>query len=201
MIAFLKGTLVRKKPTSILLDVRDVGYELSIPMSTFEQLPKVGEKVTLLTHHHVREDAESLFGFFSSQEKEIFVTLISVSGIGPRIALAALSSMRPQQIRDYIVNGEVGMMTSVPGIGKKTAERMIVELRDKLSSLYMTPAAGATGSSVSNGAPSARADALSALEALGLSRAAAEKSLNKALQRHPDATSVEEMVRLALRDK
>jgi len=198
VIAYLKGTLVSKKPTSIVVEVHDIGYELSIPMSTYERLPKPGKQVHLLTHHYIREDAESLFGFGSPEEKEAFAILIGVSGIGPRIALAALSSMQPQQIRDCIVSGEVRVLTSIPGIGRKTAERMIVELRDRFAPVDLS--SGASAVTTNGNEPSARFDALAALEALGLSRVAAEKSLNKALRVHPDATTVEELVRAALRD-
>ncbi len=195
MITFVRGILVQKKPTSVIVDVRDVGYEVVIPTSTYERLPAKGSELFLLTVHHVREDNEALFGFGTEAEREIFRTLVRVSGIGPRIALAALSTMRPQQIRDYIVNGEIGMIVSIPGIGKKTAERMVVELRDKFEHAMF-----ASGNGSVSAESSARSDALAALEALGLSKSAAEKNLNKALRNNPSVETAEEMIRLALRD-
>lgn len=133
MIATLTGILRSKSPTEIILDVNGVGYSVSIPLSTFEKLTETGSTVTLLTHLQVREDALQLYGFATEKELILFKMLISVSGIGPRIAQGVLSGISASDLREYIIKGNVGALTTIPGVGKKTAERMVVELRDKMS--------------------------------------------------------------------
>ncbi len=199
MIAYLNGKLAEKKPTEAVIDVQGVGYDVLIPTSTYEKLPAIGEQVKLYTYQHVREDALQLFGFVSRAERSVFEVMLGVSGIGPKLALAALSAMQPAELRDKIVGGDVAFLTRIPGVGKKVAERMVVELRDKLVKVE-----GLEGSALAGGShdarAEARADALAALEALGLSRAAAERNLRKVLRSSPGVQSVEELIRLALRE-
>lgn len=201
MIAFVRGALVSKKPTEVLVDVNGIGYRLFVPTSTFERLPERGQQVRLLTHYHVREDAHTLYGFFAESERAAFEMMLGVTGIGPRLALAALSAMTPAELRTHILSGDAGFLTSIPGVGRKTAERLIVELRDRFAETVEPedPALAGTGA---RGADSgARADALAAMEQLGYSRAAAEKALLVVLRKHPEVTSADEMVRRALRER
>lgn len=196
MIEYVSGKLHSKKPTEAVIDVNGLGYHLLIPTSTYESLPEPGHSARLVCHLHVREDAMLLYGFGTSEERQIFELLLSVSGVGPKLALAALSALRPSELRDQIVSGDAAMLTRIPGVGRKTAERLIVDLRDRFEKIDL----GDGGMiPVSTDGSTARADALSALESLGLSRAAADKSLRAVSRNHPDAESAEEMIRLALR--
>lgn len=195
MIDFVSGKLFSKKPTSAVVDVGGVGYRVDIPTSTFEALPAKGEPVRLITHHHVREDAVLLYGFSTDAERDVFEMMIAVSGVGPKLALAALSAMRPGEIRDRILEGDAAMLTRIPGVGRKTAERMIVELRDRFEKMAPDFEPGAPRSPEST----FRADALAALEALGLSRTAADKAVRAVLQANGPVSSAEELIRLALR--
>jgi Holliday junction DNA helicase RuvA len=198
MIAYVSGKLAARKPTEIIIDVQGLGYRLLIPTSTYEALPGIGEPALLFTHHYVREDAQTLFGFATEAERTLFEVMIGVSGVGPKLALAALSAMSPAELRDRVLENDVGFLTRIPGVGRKTAERLVVELRDRLARIDV-PTGGVLGGD-SDVRAAARADALSALEALGLSRAAAEKNLRKVLRAHPGLQSAEELIRLALRE-
>ncbi len=196
MIAQLAGTLLEKHPTQVVLDVHGVGYDVLVPTSTYEALPSVGASARLYTHLHVREDAMQLFGFATRAERSVFLELLSVTGVGPKLALAALSAMRPGEIRSHLMSGDVGFLVRIPGIGRKTAERLVVELRDRMTRLDLGSDAAAGGSP-----RGARADALAALEALGFGAAAAEKVLRAVEKKHPEETSVEALIRLALREQ
>ena len=200
MIAYVSGKLAEKKPTEAIVDVQGLGYAVLIPTSTYEKLPAQGEDAKLFTYQHVREDALLLFGFATRAERSVFEVMLSVSGIGPKLALAALSAMRPAELRDKIVEGDVAFLTKIPGVGKKVAERMVVELRDKLVKVEGLGGGGASLGAELDQRSSARADALAALEALGLSRAAAERNLRKVLRADPGIQSAEELIRLALRE-
>ncbi|WP_420456254.1 Holliday junction branch migration protein RuvA [Rubrivirga sp.] len=197
MYAYVSGTLADKKPTEALIEAGGLGYRLLIPASSFEKLPAVGQPAKLVTAFVVREDAMTLYGFATEPERTAFETLTAVSGVGPKLALAALSAMSPSELRDTVVSGDAAMLTRVPGIGKRTAERLIVELRDKFAGMDGLDAGGAPGDGA---ASEARADARSGLEALGLSRAEAEKRLRKVLRAHPGTQSAEDLIRLALRE-
>ena len=189
MIGRLRGTLIEKNPPQVMVDVSGVGYELDVPMSTFCNLPAEGSAVTLFTHLVVREDAELLYGFATKAEQSAFRTLIRISGVGPRIALAVLSGMTTEQLADAIEKGETVLLTRVPGIGKKTAERLILELKGKLAGTGAAPAAPA-------GAPgSSRADVAAALIALGYS----DREAQAAAKRVPEDASVSDGIRLALK--
>lgn len=197
MITYVSGTLAHKAPTEAVIEAGGIGYLLQIPASSFDRLPEVGKPVRLLAHYHVRDDAHLLFGFATEPERTLFRTMIGVSGVGPKLALAALSAMPPEALRDHILEGDTSVLTRIPGVGKKTAERLIVELRDRLADLDGFEAAVAAGPSGDNA--TVRADARSALESLGLSRAEAEKRIRKALRDHTGPVTAEELIRLALR--
>lgn len=186
MIGRLSGLLLDKNPAQLIVDCNGVGYEVSVPMSTFYHLPSTGERVTLLTHMVVREDAQLLYGFGTTQERELFRELIKISGIGARTALAILSGMSVNDLAQAVTLQEVGRLTRIPGIGKKTAERLLLELKGKLGAeLSTTP--GTEGES-SN-------DVLSALLALGYS----EKEALLAIKQVPAGSSVSDGIRQALK--
>jgi holliday junction DNA helicase RuvA len=169
MIAHLRGKLIAKHPNQAIVEAAGVGYDLNISVSTFTELPALGAEVAMFVHTHVREDALSLFGFLRAQEKQLFEKLISVSGIGPRLAITILSGMQADSAVAAIKGNNLAALTRVPGIGKKTAERMVLELRDKLDGCGV-PAAEAAASPVEE-------DVLSALVNLGYNRPLAEKTL------------------------
>jgi Holliday junction DNA helicase RuvA len=187
MIGKLTGTLGDKNPPQVLVDCNGVGYEVDVPMSTFYNLPGVGEKVSLLTHFVVREDAQILYGFGSSGEREAFRQLIKISGVGPRTALSVLSGMSVADIAQAVTAQDAARLVKVPGIGKKTAERLLLELKGKFGPDLGLAAAGA--------ASDAQADILQALVALGYSDKEAAASL-KAL---PKDVGVSEGIKLALK--
>lgn len=175
MIALLRGTLVEKHPNQAILDVGGVGYDVTVPISTFSKLPGPGSEARLHIHTHVREDALSLFGFLTRDEKNLFEKLIAVSGIGPGLAIKVLSGMDALDLQNAIRRGEIEKLIRIPGVGKKTAERMVLELRDKL------PAPEGGGQTPA--APSLSAldeDVLSGLLNLGCARPAAEAAIRKA---------------------
>lgn len=188
MIGRLSGTLTEKNPPQILVDVQGVGYEVDVPMSTFYNLPNVGEPVTLLTHFVVREDAQLLFGFLTTDERQTFRQLLKISGIGARTALSVLSGMSVDDLQGAVVRQDVGTLTRIPGIGKKTAERLLLELKDKL------PKSLASGASLTK-APDDASDILNALIALGYSAREAEAAQKKL----PADVGVSEGIRQALK--
>jgi Holliday junction DNA helicase RuvA len=166
VIGFLKGRLAVKQPPMLLVDVNGVGYELEAPMSTFYGLPATGEPVALFTHLVVREDAHILYGFGSDGERRLFRALLKVSGVGPKIALGILSGASVEDFLRIIEAEDVGMLTRIPGIGRKTAERILIEMRDSVQKLAGTAVAGTTAAAV-GAAPSPQSEAFSALVALG----------------------------------
>jgi holliday junction DNA helicase RuvA len=177
MIAFLRGTILEKHPNQVVVDVSGVGYDVAIPISTFSVLPAPGSEVRLRIHTHVREDAIALFGFLTDDEKTLFEKLISVSGIGPKLAVTVLSGLPTAHLVGAIRQGLVEQLVRIPGIGKKTAERMVLELRDKLEML--APAAGAAAAPPST-LSALDQDVLSALVNLGCARPVAEAAVRKA---------------------
>jgi len=179
MIALLRGVLVEKHPNQVIVEAGGVGYDVQIPVSTFSALPDAGAEVKLRIHTHVREDALSLFGFLTGEEKTIFEKLISVSGIGPSLAVKVLSGMATSDLIPAIRNGSVEHLVRIPGVGKKTAERIVLELKDKLEGLG--PGGGPGVAAKAEPALSAvDQDVLSALQNLGCNRAAAEAAVRKA---------------------
>ena len=187
MIGRLHGKLLEKNPPQILIDVSGVGYEVDVPMSTFCNLPEVGGELTLHTHFVVREDAQLLYGFATLAERAVFRALIKISGVGPKIALALLSGITVDQLKDAVDRGETGLLTKVPGIGKKTAERLVLELKGKLAGTGAATAAVPTSG--------ARADVAAALIALGSS----EREAAAATKKLPEDCTVNDGLRLALK--
>ncbi|MBK7926283.1 MAG: Holliday junction branch migration protein RuvA [Bryobacterales bacterium] len=194
MIALLRGTLVEKHPNQAIVDASGVGYDVTISVSTFTALPDPGARVELRIHTHVREDAISLFGFLSAQEKQLFEKLITVSGIGPKLAITALSGLAAGSLIAAIRNGAVDQLVRIPGVGKKTAERIVLELRDKMDALG--PASTPAGLPLAPLDPTDN-DVISALVNLGLQRPAAETALKKA-KAATTATGFEALFRKAL---
>jgi Holliday junction DNA helicase RuvA len=184
MIAFLRGKLLEKHPNQIIVDTAGVGYDVVIPISTFSALPDAGAEVSLRIHTHVREDALALFGFLTIEEKMLFEKLIAVSGIGPSLAIKVLSGLATPTIIDAIRGGHVEQLVRIPGVGKKTAERMVLELKDKLEGL----GGGALPAVSSKAEPALgdiEQDVLSALLNLGCQRSAAEAAVRKAKAAEP----------------
>jgi holliday junction DNA helicase RuvA len=179
MIAYLRGTLLEKHPNQIIVDVQGVGYDVIIPVSTFSSLADAGSEVRLRIHTHVREDAISLFGFHSPQEKLLFEKLISVSGIGPKLAITVLSGLATADLVNSIRNGQVDHLVRIPGVGKKTAERMVLELRDKLEGIA-TGMPATPEERTASAMTDVEQDVLSALTNLGCNRPAAEAAIRKA---------------------
>ena len=187
MIGKLSGTLSEKNPPQVLVDCQGVGYEVDVPMSTFYNLPAVGEKVSLLTHFVVREDAQILYGFGSSEERTAFRQLIKISGVGPRMALGVLSGMSVAELAQAITLQEAGRLVKIPGIGKKTAERLLLELKGKMGA-DLGPATASATDNTQN-------DILQALVALGYS----DKEAAAALKNLPADVGVSEGIKLALK--
>jgi Holliday junction DNA helicase RuvA len=176
VIARLRGKLAEKEPARVVIDVGGVGYEVFIPTTTFTAMPSAGAEVSLDIHTHVREDALSLYGFSSRQERRVFERLISISGIGPKLAVTILSGGSVEGLVGAIRRGDLARLTSIPGVGKKTAERIVVELKDKLKEFTEEPAK-----------PVVETDVLSALENLGYSRPMAEAAVRRAANGDEDA--------------
>ena len=202
MIAHLSGTLLAKQATSVILDVGGVGYEVTIPLSTFYDLEEIGSTAKLRIYTYVREDSLQLFGFRTLRERELFLKLISVGGIGPKLGITILSGMSADEIILSIRTNNLGRLTSIPGIGKKTAERIVIELRDKIAALSGPQPDEDPGSRASretaSSADTITDDALSALLNFGYQKNAAEKALNSAMQEGGEIT-VETLLRRSLR--
>ncbi|MBT8377195.1 MAG: Holliday junction branch migration protein RuvA [Bacteroidia bacterium] len=192
MIAHLEGKLVEKNPTDVIIDCNGVGYHLHISLHTFSQIPDQ-ENLKLYTHLQVREDSHTLYGFSTKVERELFRLLISVSGIGASIARAMLSSLDPDQIKEGIASGNVALIQSIKGIGAKTAQRVIIDLKDKVLKIY-----GIEELSVSQ-SNTHKDEALSALEVLGFNKKQAEKAIDKIVVNQPDAP-VEVIIKEALKN-
>lgn len=189
MIGRLSGTLLEKHPPQVLVDVQGVGYEVDVPMSTFYNLPATGQPVTLLTHFSVREDAQQLFGFLTAKEREAFRLLIRITGVGPRLALAVLSGLSVEELAQAVTLQEAGRLTRIPGVGKKTAERLLLELKGRLAdALPGGPGALPATAGV-------QSDALNALLALGYS----DKEALPVVKQLPEGLALEEAIRQALK--
>jgi holliday junction DNA helicase RuvA len=202
MIAHLSGTLLSKQATAVILDVGGVGYEVTIPLSTFYDLEDLGSQVKLRIYTHVREDALQLYGFKTVRERELFLKLISVSGIGPRLGITLLSGMSADEMIASIRTNNLARLTLIPGIGRKTAERLVIELRDKVAALSSPELEEDLGAKPATPleptADSVREDALSALINLGYQRSAAEKAIGSVLA-ESEEISVESVLRGSLR--
>ncbi|MHC5351861.1 Holliday junction branch migration protein RuvA [Metapseudomonas furukawaii] len=198
MIGRLRGNLAEKQPPHLILDVNGVGYELEVPMTTLYRLPSVGEPVTLHTHLVVREDAHLLYGFFEKRERELFRELIRLNGVGPKLALALMSGLEVDELVRCVQAQDTSTLVKIPGVGKKTAERLLVELKDRfkawesmptIATLVVEPRVGAA-------APSAENDALAALVALGFKPQEASRAVSAIRE---EGLSSEEMIRRALK--
>jgi Holliday junction DNA helicase RuvA len=197
MIASVTGTLVSKSPTEVVLDVHGVGYGVSIPLSTFERLGEVRTTITLLTYLHVREDNLQLYGFATEEERTLFKLLISVSGIGPRMAQGILSGISVSELKNHIEAGNIGALTTIPGVGRRTSERLIVELREKIGKIDLGPLAPTAGTPEQT---RLRTETLLALTSLGYSRPAAQQALRSALAESDGKDlSLEQLIKRALR--
>ena len=192
MIAYIRGVLAEKEPTRAVIEAGGVGYELLVPLSTYEKLPRTGSEVKLLAYHCVREDDEILFGFATDDEKAMFAKLTSVSGVGPKIALAILSGSSIAELSMSIAGGDAKRISAIKGVGKKTAEKICVELRDKVSEFAFSGRGGANAP-----APVAR-DAALALRALGFNEETSSKMVADVLAKHADVESVETIIKAAL---
>ena len=191
MIAYIRGILAEKEPTRAVVEAGGVGYELFIPLSTYDRLPRAGEEAKLLAAHVVRDDAEALFGFATAEEREMFTMLVSVSGVGPKIALSMLSGTSLGDLAQAIAGGDVKRISSIKGVGRKTAGKICVELKDKVGPFALA-AGGAPGA-----APMAN-DAIMALRALGFAEDASAKMVADVLAANPSVDSVGQVVKLAL---
>lgn len=194
MITFLHGLLVEKQPTRVILDVGGVGYEVFIPLSSYDRLPAQETVVKLLTIDYVREDAHLLYGFMTEAERQLFETLTGISGVGPKLALSALSGLSVKDLKAAVVEGDVKRISSIPGIGAKMAERIVVELRHKLSA---ADALEAVSASADDDDGQLR-DAMMALIALGYKQDDARKMITRAQERQPDVKNVEALIKIAL---
>jgi holliday junction DNA helicase RuvA len=196
MIAHLRGRLLEKHPNRVIVDVQGVGYDLHVPLSTFYEMAEPGAEIALRVHTHVREDALQLYGFATLLELQIFERLIGVSGIGPKLALSVLSGIEPNELVTAIKQGNVARLTAIPGIGKKTAERIGLELKDKMATLVPSELAASPAAAASE---TLRVDVLSALTNLGYHRPLAERALDAALKAVPQGP-FEHALKYALRE-
>jgi Holliday junction DNA helicase RuvA len=192
MIGYLKGVLTFKDPTYVIIDINGVGYEVKISLYTFSKVKDL-DSCLLYTHFHVKEDAQTLYGFFDKEEKSTFVQLISISGVGPNTAMMINSSLTVEELKNAIVNEEVGVIQKVKGIGNKTALRIILELKDKIKREGLE-----AGTSIS-GSNTVRNEALSALITLGINKNVAEKSVNAIIKKYGNDITLEELIKLVLK--
>lgn len=193
MIASLCGVLTRKSIQSVIIDVHGVGYDVFVPLTTFYRLPEIGDTVSLIIHTHVREDAITLFGFLTNEEKAMFQLIITVSGIGPRLAVNILSGIASTELYGAIMTEDVGRLVSIPGVGRKTAERLIFELKEKLET------AGLDHRKTLDESDTIAGDVLSALANLGYREAAAKKAVDQALKECKDHPALESVLTVSLK--
>jgi Holliday junction DNA helicase RuvA len=197
MIAFLRGRVLDKQPNRVIVDVQGVGYELHVPLSTYYDIGDEGAEVSLRVYTHVREEALQLYGFLTTLEQQVFERLIGISGIGPKLAIAVLSGIETRELVLAVQRGDVARLTGVPGIGKKTAERIVLELKDRLSRIVMP--AGVDPLAPASPGERLRDDLLSALQNLGYHRPTAEKAVESTLSSSHEPT-FEQALRSALRE-
>ena len=196
MIAYVNGTVTYKDPAYAIIDVNGIGYEIRISLQTYTSLPDNGQRCKLVTYLNIREDAHILYGFWALDEKKLFLDLVGISGIGPSTALVMLSSLSSNEIRQGIVNEDLRLIQSIKGIGSKTAQRVILELKDKIRKEEFVTTDNKTISGQQN---SVRGEALAALITLGIPKATAEKSLDVIIKREGQELGVEQLIKLALR--
>ncbi|QNE40822.1 Holliday junction branch migration protein RuvA [Hymenobacter sp. NBH84] len=199
MIAYIDGTLAYKDPTLAILDVHGIGYEVKISLATYSKLPTENEKAKLYTYQHIKEDANTLYGFLDPNEKALFMHLISVSGIGPGTGIVMVSSMSVGEIRHAIVSEDVRSIQSIKGVGPKTAQRVVLELKDRLRKDELLAKAGVDTVPLAKAHNTNRSEALAALVTLGFARTAAEKALDTIQHKHGNELSIEELIKFALK--
>ncbi len=197
MIAYVKGEITFKSPTYVIVETGGIGYKINISLNTYAQIEK-SERVKLLTHFYVKEDQQTLYGFAEMIEKQLFIHLISVSGIGPSTARLMLSGMTPDELRSAIIGEDLVAFKKVKGVGPKTAKRLILDLKDKL--VKESGDSGIAETTMTTGGNTLRQEALSALVALGYVKIQAQKALNKTLKANPTIDSVEKLIKLALKE-
>lgn len=197
MIAFLTGTILEKTPSTLIVEVHGIGYQIFIPLNTFYRLPEVKESVSLHIHTHVREDALQLYGFLSPLEKELFLLLLGISGVGPKVALGILSGMELTELVQALRDGNVDRLRAIPGVGPKTAGRLVLELREKVNALSL--AGLQTPVSAGSESDKTKEDALSALVNLGYHRTEAKRTVDKIAEETTDSESVEGLIKKALK--
>jgi len=198
MIAFLRGRILDKQPNLLIVDVQGVGYQVHVPLSTFYEAGEAGAEAALRIHTHVREDALQLYGFLTVLEQQLFERLIAISGIGPRLAISVLSGIEPRDLIAAVHRGDLARLTGIPGVGRKTAERIVLELKDRLAQLA-APSAAAGEPAPPPAGERLRDDLLSALQNLGYHRPLAEKAVDAALSSGGEPT-FEQALRAALRE-
>ena len=201
MIGRIRGILIEKQPTDIQVEVAGIAYEVQVPMSTLFKLPEVGDAVTLHTHFVVREDAQQLFGFIELKDKTLFRTLIKVNGVGPKMALGILSSVDSDALVGLVLNNDIAALVAMPGIGKKTAERLVIELRDKIKD-WETAAGSAAMTGAKPASPNAASvarEAETALVSLGYKLPQAVRAIAAVQKDRPEIVSSEELIRFALK--
>lgn len=196
MITYLKGRLVEKQPTRVVIDIEGVGYEVTIPISSYDRLPAVDNECHLLTYMYIREDSHQLFGFMTDDERKMFHLLMGTTGIGPKLAMSVLSGLTVREIKTAIVSSDIKRLSSVSGIGKKVAERMIVELKDKISSGETFEAV--SGKEEATPKDTMMRDAVLALISLGYTQETARKMVREAVADAPDGMNLEDVIRKAL---
>ncbi len=194
MITKLKGTLAEISPTDITLDVNGIGYEILIPLSSFDKLPKIGSECKILTYLHVREDILQLYGFMTHDERNLFKLLITISGIGPKTALIILSGMSIENLKNAIASGNTDLLSEIPGIGKKTAQRMVVELKERMAKVCIK-----TTKPMQKGEESALNDAIRALMNLGYKQLPSQSAIEKALAETNGEIKLEELLKKTLK--
>lgn len=199
MIGQITGTLVGKTPPDILVNVGGITYELQVPMNTLYQLPELGSELTLHTHFVVREDAQLLYGFYEAKDKTMFRALIKVNGVGPKMALAILSGMEADEFVRTVRNNDIATMVNMPGIGKKTAERLIIEMRDRLAEWGEDDPASDGGQPRGDNTQSFRGEAETALLSLGYKPQQASRAISQVMKENPVITDSESLIRLALK--
>ncbi len=193
MIAYVRGVLDHKEPNRLVVDVNGLGYEIFVPLSTYQELPAVGGQVKLFTHHQVREDAMNLYGFLSSEEKEIFEMVLSISGVGAKVALSILSAISVDDFRISVAQGDMKRLTKIPGIGKKSAERMVLELKDKIGKIHVDERMIRVLEAESGN------DAVSALLSLGANQSDAEYAVYRAERLLGKEAKIEDLIGQALK--
>jgi len=192
MISFLEGQIVQKFPTKIIMNVNGVGYEVNISLNTYEQLPRDRETIQILTYLHVREDSMQLFGFASADERDLFLKLIGVSGVGPRLAQGMLSGTTPQDFKTAILTNDLGRLTAIPGVGRKTAQRLVLDLKDKFQADKLQDLAEPTAQE------SMSEEAILALVSLGYKQGIAQMAVREVLHRKPELETLEEIIKFSL---